>query len=70
MPRPPFGLEKIKDICVVCGDTVWIPPGDYYRGEPMHKHCMAIREKQDHDDEIFEPMLDKLESELREVLDT
>jgi hypothetical protein len=68
MARPAFGTEKVKETCAICNQTVWIPPGQYYRGEPMHKFCARYQSKADYGNENLEPWLDNLEDSLRELL--
>lgn len=65
MPRPPFGLESEWGTCEVCGDQVKVPPGVYYRGLRMHKHCFKYWKQRDFGDEVLEPILEQ----TREGLD-
>jgi len=69
MSRPPFGSERQKETCSGCNETVWLPPGLWYRGEPYHKGCAMIRSQDDYDEEVYEPYMDQVEDELEEKLE-
>jgi len=68
MPRPSLGTEVVKETCAFCNETVWIPPGLYYRGDPAHKFCAKYQSQVDYGDESLEPVLDEIEDSLRELL--
>jgi hypothetical protein len=61
--------SKEVGLCDVCGDTVVVPPGTYYRGLRMHKHCARYREQQDISVEMKEPIWGQIKQEMEELLE-
>lgn len=68
MGRPPFGREPERHTCSSCGELVVVPPGVYYRGEPMHRHCAQKHELNDLTADVVAPALNQVEQDLSELL--
>lgn len=54
--------------CDDCGEYIKIPPGVYYRGDRLCKHCFQLRRRVDLTDEVVEPSIDELRDAIEEAL--
>lgn len=69
MGSPAFPNAPNSTTCDTCGDTVFLPPGVYYRGERLHKQCYIARRKEDVQDEAITPYLELVGEDYEKFFD-